>query len=280
MQVETYHIADYLRSGERSHVARKQLARRWPEKAHDHDYYEVFCIESGQTDHWINGQREALAPGHLSFIRPNDTHAFRADQAIGCGILNVMVPADIVRHLRERYAAEFAHRLFDAQTEMPEAFALGGARLDSAVRLMRGLVGARMSLARVEAFLLTMANDVVSAEATVPARVPRWLAEACESVREPAVFRGGAPAFIAAAGRSHEHVCRACRQFLDTTPTDYINRIRAEFAADRLAHSSTPISAIAAECGLENVSHFYRVFRSHYGTTPRAFRLHNQRSPF
>ena len=49
-----------------------------------------------------------------------------------------------------------------------------------------------------------------------------------------------------------------------------------EHAARMLAGSDDSISQIALECGLENLSHFYRMFRGHYALTPRAYRRRNQ----
>ncbi|MEM9127601.1 MAG: AraC family ligand binding domain-containing protein, partial [Pseudomonadota bacterium] len=91
MEITLFRIDAYLRDGEDTHVARKGLADRWPERAHRHDYFEVFLIERGATEHWINGRYETLSPGHVVFIRPEDSHAFCANSKTGCGIINVMV---------------------------------------------------------------------------------------------------------------------------------------------------------------------------------------------
>ncbi|MEM9344212.1 MAG: AraC family transcriptional regulator [Pseudomonadota bacterium] len=280
MDVETFRIANYLRPGDASHVARKHLTKRWPERAHNHDYCEVFLIESGQAEHWINGRQETLEPGRLNFIRPTDAHAFRADQKTGCGIINVMLHLETAEHVLTRYPETFRGRYFDAAGEIPESHLLSGTRMERAIQLAQQLAASPLTLAHLDEFLLTLVNRVVTPITSLNSDVPRWFAQACEDARRPDVFKRGATGFIEAAGRSHEHVCRTCRAVLGLTPSAFINRIRTEFAADRLARSGVPISQIAAECGIENVSHFYRVFRQHYGTTPRAYRLHHQRSPF
>lgn len=280
MDIERFRIATYLRDGDACHVARKALAKKWPERAHDHDYCEVFLVEKGQADHWINGRHEVLLPGHLVFIRPSDAHAFRADQKLGCQIINVMFRAETKQHFLDRYADDFTDRFFDAKGPFPQKHLLQGPRMERGVHIAQELANAKPTLARVDEFLLTLANRVVPPVTTLNSKVPQWLAEACEAARDPKVFTRGAQGFIAAAGRSHEHVCRTCRDVLGLTPSAFVNRVRTEFAADRLARTNTPIADIAAECGIENVSHFYRVFRGHYGTTPRAYRLYHQRSPF
>ena len=280
MHVETFKIGSYLQDSEVCHVARKELARKWPERAHDHDYFEVMLVEKGQADHWINGRQETLIPGCLIFIRPTDAHALRADQRSGCKIINVMFRKATATHFLSRYPEDFSGRLFDARGAHPETHLLQGPRMERGINVAQDLANSRPTQARLDEFLLTLANRVVAPITTLDSKVPRWFAEAYERAKEPDVFRLGAHGFITAAGRSHEHVCRTCQEVLGLTPSALINRVRTEFAADRLAQTNTPISEIAAECGLENISHFYRVFRRHYGTTPRAYRLHHHRVPF
>jgi AraC family cel operon transcriptional repressor len=48
-------------------------------------------------------------------------------------------------------------------------------------------------------------------------------------------------------------------------------------AARRLAGSSDPLPEIAAEVGIENLSHFHRLFREAHGLTPAAWRRLHQR---
>jgi AraC family cel operon transcriptional repressor len=50
-----------------------------------------------------------------------------------------------------------------------------------------------------------------------------------------------------------------------------------EFAARELRVTSRPIADIALDCGLNNLSHFYSLFRSAHGQTPRAYRLAHHR---
>ncbi len=84
------------------------------------------------------------------------------------------------------------------------------------------------------------------------------------------------PALARLAGRSPEHISREFRRYLDRTPTEVINDARTSHAADRLATTDDDIFSIVLGCGLENVSHFYRLFRARYICTPRVYRLRQQ----
>ncbi|MEO1550593.1 MAG: AraC family transcriptional regulator [Pseudomonadota bacterium] len=280
MKTQTFRIETYLRPGDASHVAHKELSKRWAELAHDHDYYEVFLIEHGQTDHWINGARQRLGRGHLAFVRPSDAHAFRADARQGCRIFNIMFRAETVAHFRARYGPEIAGRFFDHTGPLPDAHDLQDTGLGITLRLLERLMHSPLTLARVEEFLLALINQVLAPADLDSHRMPSWLSQACKALRQPAVFRQGTAGFIAVAGRSHEHLCRSCRTHLGVTPSAHVNQIRASYAAERLVRTQDPIAQIASEVGMDNIGHFYRVFRSHFGTTPRAYRLSHQKDPF
>jgi AraC family cel operon transcriptional repressor len=280
MEKTTFEIDTYIRPDEAFHFARKSLATRYPETAHDHDFFEVFLIESGKTDHWINGVTQTLEPGQLTFVRPDDVHAFRADRTVGCEIINVMFRVETADHLTRRYESTIEGRFFDAVGPLPEMHTLGAARFARAINVAQQLQTAHRSLARIEEYLLVLTNRVADATSGVAGSAPRWFAEACSAAQSKEVFIRGAAGFIAVTGRSHEHVCRTCKAITGLTPSEYINQVRIEFAAHLLRSDERSINAIVEECGFDNSSYFYRLFRRQYGSTPRQYRLKNLRDPF
>ncbi|MEO0871202.1 MAG: helix-turn-helix domain-containing protein [Pseudomonadota bacterium] len=279
MKTETYRLASYLAHGESFHYARKMLAKRFPARAHTHDFHEVFLITRGRTAHWINGQMQTLAEGQLVFIRPHDAHAFRAARE-GCEIVNVMYESASAAHLVARYGDTLRGRFFDAPGALPELHTLGPQQFERALAIAGQLQTADRTLARIEEFLLTLCNRVAVPSAQGVAAGPAWFSAACSAAQDIEVFRLGAAGFIAAAGRSHEHVCRTCKEVLGLTPTDYVNRIRIDHAARLLRTEDASIEAIASRCGFENTSYFYRLFARSMGETPKRYRAAQKRDPF
>ncbi len=280
MRKTTFRIDTYLKPDEAFHFARKRLATRYPDQAHDHDYFEVFLIESGKTQHWVNGVTQMLEPGQLAFVRPRDVHAFRADRAAGCQIVNVMFRTETATHLASRYSDAIRGRFFDSSAPLPDMHMLGPARFARAINVAQQLQTAHRSLARIEEFLLVLTNRVADATSGVASSSPRWFAEACSAAQSQEVFRRGAAGLIAAAGRSHEHVCRTCKSVTGLTPSEYINQIRVEFAAHLLRSDEQSINDVSDACGFDNTSYFYRLFKQQYGTTPRRYRVRHLRDPF
>ena len=279
MQARIFRLDDYILAGESYHFARKTLVTGPPSPMHRHEFYEFFLIESGRTRHLINGRSEILTPGALCFLRPDDTHAFHTDEQTVCRIFNVMFPIETADHLAHRYGTELGKRYFWKESDSPELLLLQGARMERTIAALIDLSRCRRSLSILEQFLLNLMVRIIEKPDPLPDAAPGWLANACIAARSPEVFRAGVPGFVRAAGRGHEHVCRMTRKYLGLSPTAYLTRIRVAHAAQLLSGSDQPISEIASECGIENLSHFYKTFRAVYGTTPRHYRKSNRLDP-
>lgn len=76
-------------------------------------------------------------------------------------------------------------------------------------------------------------------------------------------------------GRLDIHQNRLIRQFhrkYHTTPSKYLNGLRAEKAARLLIGSDSSMLIIVVDCGFGSVPSFYATFKSHFGQTPSEFR--------
>jgi AraC family transcriptional regulator len=75
-----------------------------------------------------------------------------------------------------------------------------------------------------------------------------------------------------AAGVHPVYLGQIFRQEFGETLGEYLNRIRVRAAAEMLANSDLPLSAVAVDLGFYDQSHFTRVFRQLTGATPGMFR--------
>jgi AraC family cel operon transcriptional repressor len=269
----------YLQAGEAFHFARRTLEPGPVRVLHDHDYFELFWIAGGRSTHHINGAEVALAVGDGVLIRPRDLHGFSPVGAEPCRLVNIMFRAETAAHLLQRYADDLADRYFWTPGAEPHGFRLDAARQGTLERSAADLEAGARSLAHIEGFLLGLLIRLVPASPDARADVPPWLAAAMEAARQPAVFRLGAQGLIGAAGRSHEHVCRAVKALLGTTPSALVNQIRMDHAARLLSGTDLPATEIAVACGLENMSYFHALFRRRFGVTPWRYRVTHQRDP-
>ena len=101
-----------------------------------------------------------------------------------------------------------------------------------------------------------------------------WLDSICKYIylNLSSVSSGDLPAIT---GYSAAHISRTFKATLGETPSQYINRLRIERAATRLAASNEDISHICFELGFTSLSYFYRLFTRYIGTSPLTYRCLN-----
>ena len=69
------------------------------------------------------------------------------------------------------------------------------------------------------------------------------------------------------------YVSECVRAETGKTYKELLQKHRLETAARMLRRSDMTIQQIIAQVGYENTSYFYRLFRAHYGQSPREYRM-------
>ena len=60
--------------------------------------------------------------------------------------------------------------------------------------------------------------------------------------------------------------------------TEFVNEKRMELASRLLRTTQLQIQTIAQHCGMSDVNYFSKIFKKHYGVTPRQYREENKYS--
>lgn len=275
MQTRTLRANQIFQPGEAFHFTRTVLSRDPIRALHNHDYYELFWLQHGRAKHLINDTRQKLTEGDMLFIRPADCHGLQG-QGDETHLVNIVFPAKLIAAIFERHPLN--QRFFWANATLPAQVRRNSRQLaDLSHRALQLEAGPRTALS-AEAFLLALLAELANQAPQLPGDVPDWLVSACTAAHQPEVFRQGAAGLVQASGRAHAHVSRTFQRYFSETPSDYVNRIRMEYAARALTGSSDDLAQIATDCGVSNLSHFHRLFRDHHGTTPNQFRRQFQKN--
>ena len=273
-QIKLYH-ADIIPKGAAYHLTRATLDTRRPRVFHAHDFFELLWVQNGTVRHHLPLGRADLNEGDMLFVRPDHAHALqgRGEEAL---VVSISLSPDMIADLGQRHSA-LRGRFFWADSPAPVLQHRDMRQLATVNAAALRLERAQPSVFEAEAFLLPLLTSLLDGAPDIPGGAPQWLADACASAQDPAVFRHGAAGFVAAAGRAHPHVSRTARAHLGQSPSEYINAIRMDYAARRLSGTADTLSEIATDCGIPNLSHFHKLFLAHHGQTPQRYRRARQR---
>lgn len=79
--------------------------------------------------------------------------------------------------------------------------------------------------------------------------------------------------FAALSGRSISSFNRDFKRQFGIPPSKWLIEMRLEQAKEMIVNSSISVTDVAMAAGYSNTSHFIKVFKTHYGNTPKQMRL-------
>ena len=69
------------------------------------------------------------------------------------------------------------------------------------------------------------------------------------------------------------HFCTMMKKYTGSTLTEYVTGERLDFVCKQLTLTDKKIKTIVEESGYVSLEHFYRVFKKHYGISPKEYRM-------
>ncbi len=243
------------------HAAGVELSPHQHERAY-------FCFVS--TGRFVEGSGRSghdCAAGTLVFHPAGDVHDDRFAAPTRC--LNIELPTSW-----ELECGDLAGAFVRRSQRRELGLAALARRLEQELR--RGDVAAGLAL---QGLTLELAAEWSRAELAPAPAGQAWLTEAIRILR--AEFRDGIE-FRDIARRVGVHPVRLSREFRRAqrmTMTEFVLRLRVDYASRLLASTAQPLAAVAIEAGFADQSHLAKVFRRYTGTTCARYRDHARRSP-
>lgn len=240
---------------------------------HTHDFYEFFVIEEGRCRHVVNGVSQSLRAGCLVFIRPEDVHKYEREGEEDCRFYNVPCRHSLIGEaLAYLGETEMAGQLL--QSHLPRVAMLSTTEvgefvaLFERIKLLSAIDKPKARIVLKGGLVELLTRYFFNPDPVKQTEIPLWLEHALGKMQLKDNLHRGLPALYELSGRSVGHVNRAFRQYLQQTPTEYLNQLKLKAARNLLLTTELRVVEIALECGFENVSHFYHQFKKWYRQAP------------
>ncbi|MCR4762513.1 MAG: AraC family transcriptional regulator [Lachnospiraceae bacterium] len=242
---------------------------------HYHEPIEVFILTKGRCRFWVDGDLHELRPSQLILFPRNTSHKIHVETPIHNLTFHFSE-----EYIRECYPAEIAERLL-----LP----LGTCRVitltTKSMAQIRRIVDEMASVPGWEYLHLAELIRILTLYRSQTHKKNAAAApesETAERFSQILQFINDNYASVTSIAEvsdrlhvSESSLCRMFRSKLDSTPTEYINRLKIEYACNRLVESHRSVTQIGHDCGFESCSYFVRVFKRVTGCTPSQYREQN-----
>lgn len=258
---------------------------------HSHDYIEILYMISGETVHEMPGNSELrLKTGELLMINCHATHSIRRCGERDIGVNFIIRPAFFD----------------DALAMLGSSNALGRFLVDALGRGESSVPYLHFKVAQIpsiqslmESMLFRLTSQEEVRQRTLKAAMSLLLLDLLENTAHLSMPHGGGNELVLSVleeieqhyasirfdeiAKAHHvspaYLCKVVRKTMGESCTQLLQRKRIAQARWLLRDSDLSIVEVAEAVGYENTGHFYRLFRSLTGMSPKQYRqVHSGRN--
>ena len=255
----------HLKEGSRLTVQSRRLTRYFG--LHWHDYIELELIVGGGGQQQLNGQQYTLKRGSLCLLRFTDFHDLTPEPELK--ILNLSVdesflPKELLVRLHSPKALFF--QLEEAHTQNLEC--LLSLCMEENAREKPDAEYLQHLLSCVLLRVLRLVPEETAGEQKGKLPIQEALLYLQMHFRE----NPGLSKLSAIAHYNTSHFSTTFHRHTGLTYTQYLNKLKTDYAKTLLLSTTLGITEIWHECGFTSHSNFLRLFREETGLSPTAYR--------
>ncbi|WP_407833543.1 helix-turn-helix domain-containing protein [Vibrio rotiferianus] len=255
--------------------------------AHKHDFSELFLVVSGSGKHTVAEYEYPLHKGDVFVINGDIEHGFRDVNKLK--IINLMFDSNTpffeipsMRQLSGYQAMFKVEPIARQTTEYKAKLTLDRQQLPEIERLLSDLKSEyEASQPGFEVMLTSLMQQLVIALSRMYQDQSQELPQTTLALSRALVFIEqhfsdvgvNSDAIAKAAFISKRQLERLFRQFLDTSPNQYLRDVQLNYATKLLCEENErSVQHIAEQCGFSDSNYFSKCFKQKFQHSPRSYR--------
>lgn len=244
---------------------------------HTHDFYEIFLTVSDNYIHNANDERFILSKGSLVFVRAEDVHE-NLFSDIPQTYVQLCFGKQVLNSMFDYLDSDFPTRAF-LTDKFPPTVHLNNHDYTHLLKDFRKIELLNMDNSSefnlyCKNLLITIFSKYFAAYSSpIVKKSPKWFADTMAAATKSYAFVDGMDEIVKISQKSYKQVSRCIKEYLGKTPSQYINDLRLNYAANLIRSTDLSVTDICFTCGFNNVGYFYTSFKNRYSQTPREMRI-------
>lgn len=242
---------------------------------HDHDYWEFFFVIQGSVTHCTEKGQQVLTEGMGYLIHPKDRHCF-TDASDDYIQMNIMISDAYFRELLGFLDGSLYQSL--ASVKNPMFYMVGSSvsrELQKTVHAIQitNVSNQKRITALTKLLWIEVMKLIYRKDSLLNQEYPEWLNNFINEIQKPQNICKKASELTELTYFSHRHLTRLFLQYTGQTLNEYLLVTRMNYAAMLLRTTQQDIMQISAAVGYDSLSYFIRIFKEHFKTTPKQYRM-------
>lgn len=245
---------------------------------HEHvDFFEIFIITKGTVRHTFNGKTSVMVKRDACIIRPGDRHEFTADPSSGEDSQHLNIR--ILPSLFEQECNSIGYQLYNhIQSAQSTSFHLSKQR-HSQINFWTNMLFTSTKPENDSLYITTIARLLLTfyylnLDATDNS-FPAWFGKLLADINNIEFIDKSAKDIYELAHYSPNYTIKTFKKYLGMTPTEYLNKLKLNYASNLLRNTDYPVLHISNTIGFSSLSYFMTMFKKAYGMSPAEYRRSN-----
>lgn len=242
---------------------------------HTHTYWEFFVILKGAVTHHINDKSYRMDQYDACLLKPSCRHSLKKCTDT-VQHLNIVIEESLLKSV----ACGISDDIFDKLNGFENGINI---RLDQAeyeiilhyLSILRSGIATGVSSTKnfPERLLIADILEIIVRKTFLKnSTYPNWLNAIMLYANNSLNMEVGIEQLVRLSNYSYSHLERLFKQHTGQSLNKYLSDVKMKNACDLLVHTQKSILDISLDLGFSSVSHFIKVFKSNYNTTPAKYR--------
>lgn len=246
-----------------------------------HDFFEFSLITKGTLNIEINNQMYSLKQNQIIFVKPNDVHSKSIPRNQESEHLNFVISNELLQNIFHSLGLE------SIQAEMINHFFIHPQVLTLQMtnyikeqidllnhsyfnNLIKSKATARLIIMEI---IMKVYFPLISDSLINKAEYQHeWLSPLLSDINDKDIFTQPPRIMTTLVHKDYSYVCRVFKAELNSTPTDYFNDLRLDYAKNLMLRTNIELLDIIFDSGFNSVPHFYKLFKNKFKQTPINYR--------